>query len=48
MSWRFIALMELGRIGEAESALAAFARMAEAAGDAAAGVIVRQRRASSR
>ena len=33
--WRFVALMELGRVSEAESALAAFEREARAAGDAA-------------
>ncbi len=33
--WRFVALMELGRVGEAESALAAFTFAATAAGDAA-------------
>src|SRR5215472_2308736 len=31
--WRFVALMELGRVGEAESTLAAFERAAAAAGD---------------
>ena len=30
--WRFIALMELGRVSEAESALAAFERAAQLAG----------------
>ena len=33
--WRFVALMELGRVSEAESALAAFEREARAAGDTA-------------
>jgi hypothetical protein len=33
--WRFVALMELSRVSEAESALAAFEREARAAGDAA-------------
>lgn len=45
MFWRFVALMELGRVAEAESALAAFAREATAAGDAAAAVMVTGRRA---
>lgn len=43
MFWRFVALMELGRVGEAESALAAFAREATAAGDAEAGVMATAR-----
>ena len=43
--WRFVALMELGRVGEAEAALAAFDREARAAGDAAAGVMVVSRHA---
>ena len=43
--WRFVALMELGRVAEAESALAAFAREAEAAGDAEAAVMVTARHA---
>ena len=43
--WRFVALMELGRVGEAEAALAAFEREARAAGDAAAGVMVVSRHA---
>jgi hypothetical protein len=34
--WRFVPLMELGRVTEAESALAAYAREAAAAGDAEA------------
>ncbi len=37
--WRFIALVELGRIDEAESALAAFAFAAAEAGDAAGSVM---------
>jgi tetratricopeptide (TPR) repeat protein len=41
--WRFVALMELGRVAEAESALAAFAREAAAAGDAEAAVMVTAR-----
>jgi tetratricopeptide (TPR) repeat protein len=43
--WRFVALMELGRVAEAESALAAFAREAGAAGDAQAAVMVTARHA---
>src|SRR5262249_46237885 len=45
MFWRFIALMELGRVGEAESALAAFERAAQLAGDAEAIVMVTARHA---
>ncbi|MHB8467826.1 MAG: AAA family ATPase [Acidimicrobiales bacterium] len=41
--WRFIALMELGRVGEAESTLAAFAAQAAEAGDAEATVMVTAR-----
>jgi len=43
--WRFVALIELGRVAEAESALAAFAREAVAAGDAEAAVMVTARHA---
>ena len=43
--WRFVALMELGRLDEAEVALAAFEREAIAAGDAAATVMVIARHA---
>ena len=43
--WRFIALMELGRVDEAESALAAFAFAAAEAGDTAASVMVVARHA---
>jgi tetratricopeptide (TPR) repeat protein len=43
--WRFVALMELGRVAEAESALAAYAREAAAAGDAEAAVVVTARHA---
>jgi tetratricopeptide (TPR) repeat protein len=43
--WRFVALMELGRVAEAESALAAFAREAAAAGDAEAAIMVTARHA---
>jgi tetratricopeptide (TPR) repeat protein len=43
MFWRFTALMELGRVAEAESALAAFAHDAAAAGDADAAVLVTAR-----
>ena len=45
MFWRFVALMELGRVAEAESALAAFAREAAAAGEAEAQVMVAARHA---
>jgi hypothetical protein len=37
--WQFVALMELGRVAEAEAVLAAFDREARAAGDAAATVM---------
>jgi tetratricopeptide (TPR) repeat protein len=43
--WRFVALMELGRVAEAESALAAFDREAAAAGDVEAAVMVAARHA---
>jgi hypothetical protein len=43
--WRFVALMELGRVAEAESALAAFEREAAASGDAEAAVMVTARHA---
>lgn len=43
--WRFVALMELGRVAEAESALAAFERAAQLAGDEAALVMVTARHA---
>ncbi len=43
MFWRFVALMELGRVAEAESALAAFERAAQLAGDEAALVMVTAR-----
>lgn len=43
MFWRFMALMELGRVAEAESALAAFAHDAAAAGDADAAVLAAAR-----
>jgi hypothetical protein len=45
MFWRFVALMELGRVGEAESALAAFERAAIAAGDSQAVVMATARHA---
>lgn len=45
MFWQFVALMELGRVPEAESALAAFAGEATAAGDAEAAVMVTARHA---
>jgi tetratricopeptide (TPR) repeat protein len=45
MFWRFMALMELGRVAEAESALAAFAHDAAAAGDADAIVMATARHA---
>jgi hypothetical protein len=41
--WRFVALMELGRVGEAESALAVFGREAAAAGDTEAEVTAQAR-----
>jgi energy-coupling factor transporter ATP-binding protein EcfA2 len=43
--WRFVALMELARVAEAESALAAFDREAAAAGDVEAAVMVTARHA---
>jgi tetratricopeptide (TPR) repeat protein len=43
--WRFVALMELARVPEAESALAAFERQARLAGDAAAEVMAASRHA---
>ena len=43
--WQFVALMELGRVAEAESALAAFERETAAAGDAEAAVMVTARHA---
>lgn len=43
--WRFVALMELGRVGEAESALAVFEREAIAAGDGQASVMATARHA---
>ena len=45
MFWRFVALMELGRVAEAESALAAFAHEAAIAGDAEAAVMATARHA---
>jgi tetratricopeptide (TPR) repeat protein len=45
MFWRFMALMELARVAEAESALAAFAHDAAAAGDAEATVLATARHA---
>jgi tetratricopeptide (TPR) repeat protein len=45
MFWRFVALMELARVAEAESALAAFHRAAAAAGDAKAVVMATARQA---
>jgi hypothetical protein len=45
MFWRFVALMELGRVGEAESALARFERAAVAAGDGQAAVMATARHA---
>ena len=41
--WRFVALMELGRVGEAEVVLAAYERAAESAGDAEAVLMARAR-----
>ena len=43
--WRFVALMELGRVADAESALAAFEREVAAAGDAEGAVLVTSRHA---
>ncbi|MFJ4467071.1 AAA family ATPase [Streptomyces sp. NPDC089424] len=43
--WRFVALMELGETERAESALTAYARAAELAGDAEASVVVPARQA---
>ena len=43
--WRFVALMELGRVADAESALVAFGREAAAVGDAEAVVMVTARHA---
>jgi hypothetical protein len=45
MFWRFVALMELARVAEAESALAAFHSAAAAAGDARAVVMATARQA---
>ena len=45
MFWRFVALMELGRVSEAESALAAFERAAIASGDSQAAVMATARHA---
>jgi tetratricopeptide (TPR) repeat protein len=45
MFWRFVALMELARVAEAESALAAFHRAAAAAGDVQAVVMATARHA---
>jgi tetratricopeptide (TPR) repeat protein len=45
MFWRFVALMELARVAEAESALAAFHRAAAAAGDEQALVMATARHA---
>ena len=45
MFWRFVALMELARVAEAESALAAFERSAAAAGDGQAVVVATARHA---
>ncbi len=46
MFWRFVALMELGRVAEAESALARFELQAEAAGDAGGALVGKARQAS--
>ena len=43
--WRFVALMELARVAEAEAALAAFERQARLAGDAADEVMAASRHA---
>jgi hypothetical protein len=42
--WRFMALMELGRVAEGESTLAVFERFAQEAGDAEAAAMVTARR----
>jgi RecA/RadA recombinase len=44
--WRFVALMELGRVAEAESTLALFEHEAELAGDAEGALMAKARRAS--
>ncbi len=44
--WRFVALMELGRVAEAESALAAFEQAARVAGDEEATVMALSRHAA--
>jgi tetratricopeptide (TPR) repeat protein len=44
--WRFVALMELGRVAEAESTLAHFERQADLAGDAEAKLMAKARRVS--
>ena len=44
--WRFVALMELGRVAEAESALAGFEHQAELAADAGGVLMAKARRAS--
>jgi hypothetical protein len=43
--WRFIALTELGELGDAEAALTAYARTGELAGDAETAVVVLARQA---
>ena len=45
MFWRFVALMELARVDEAEVALADFERAADAAGDAEGSVVALSRHA---
>jgi hypothetical protein len=45
MFWRFVAMMELARVAEAKSALAAFRHAAAAAGDAKAAVMATARQA---
>jgi tetratricopeptide (TPR) repeat protein len=44
--WRFVALMELGRVAEAESTLALFEHEADLAGDAEGALMAKARRAS--
>jgi RecA/RadA recombinase len=44
--WRFVALMELGRVAEAESTLALFEHEADLAGDAEGALVAKARRAS--
>ncbi len=45
MFWRFVALMELGRVSEAETELSAYQRAAERAGDSSGRIMVMARHA---